>query len=110
MTLDSLGAVQQVLGSPEDALTDVEISVVAFDEVNTKVIAEWRLDAKFTGPVLFNDRLLIEPTGAAVRLVGVSVAEFRDQRIAAFRHYFDDSELLVGVPRTSTHLRWSSDR
>jgi hypothetical protein len=30
-------------------------------------------------------------------------------RIAAFRHYFDDSELLAGVPGTSAHLRWSGD-
>ena len=54
----------------------------------------------FTRPVLFDDRLLIEPTGGAVRLPGASVAEFREHRIRAFRHYFDDSELLAGAPGT----------
>jgi hypothetical protein len=90
-------------------LTDVDIVLLALVAVDDKVIGEWRLEAMFTRPVLFNDRLLIEPTGDSVRLPGVSVAEFRDCRICAFRHYFDDSELLAGVPGTPSHLRWRYD-
>jgi hypothetical protein len=109
LILDSLPAVQHAVGSPEDALTDLEIVVLALDAIDDKVIAEWRLQAMFTRPVLFNDRLLIEPTGDGVRLPGVSVAEFRERRICSFRHYFDDSELLSGVPGASSHLRWVAD-
>ena len=111
MALDaeSLASVQHELGTPEDSLTDLAIVVLALDVIGDKVIAEWRLEASFTGPVLYDDRLLIEPTGTAVRLPGVSVAEFRGHRIRAFRHYFDDSELLAGVPGTPTHLRWHHD-
>jgi ketosteroid isomerase-like protein len=109
LVVQSLPAVNQALGSPEDSLTDVAIVVLAMDAIGDKVIAEWRLEAMFTRPVLFDDRLLIEPTGDGVRLPGASVAEFRDRRIRAFRHYFDDSELFSGVPGTPTHLRWRFD-
>ena len=69
--------------------------VVALDAVADKLIAEWRLEAMFTRPVLLDDRVLIEPTGAVAHLTGASIAEFRGRRIRAFRHYFDDSELLA---------------
>ncbi len=108
LTVESLASVQQTLGSPEDSLTDVEIVVLSLDAVDDKLIAEWRLEAMFTRPVLFNDCVLIEPTGGDVHLTGASVAEFRGHRISAFRHYFDDSELMAGVPGTSAHLRWTA--
>ena len=63
----------------------------------------------FTRPVLYDDRLLIEPTGAAVRLLGSSVAEFSGHRIRACRHYFDDTELLADVPGAPSHLSWPFD-
>ena len=100
LVLESLDVVQHALGAPEDSLTDVQIVVLALDSVEDKVIAEWRLDAMFTRPVLFDDRLLIEPTGGEVHMPAASVAEFHEHRIRAFRHYFDDSELLAGVPGT----------
>jgi ketosteroid isomerase-like protein len=107
LTVASLAMVQRGLGSPEDSLTDVDIVVVALDTLDDKVIAEWRLEALFTRPVLYDDRFLIEPTGAGVRLPGMSVAEFRGYRIAAFRHYFDDSALLAGATGVPSHLRWT---
>ena len=107
--VESLPAVQHALGSPEDSLTDIAVVVVALDAIGEKVVAEWRLEAMFTRPVLFDDRLLIEPTGGEVHLPGVSIAEFRERRIRAFRHYFDDTELLSGVPGIPSHLRWSLD-
>ena len=106
----SLPVVQEAVGSPEDSLTDVRIVVVSMESVEDKVIAEWRLEATFARAVLFDDRLLVEPTGGEVRLPGVSIAEFREHRIRAFRHYFDDSELLDDVPGTPRHLRWHVDR
>ena len=109
LVVESLASLQRALGTPEDSLTDLDIVVLALDVIADKVIAEWRLEANFSRPVLYNDRLLIEPTGSTVRLPGVSVAEFRRHQIRAFRHYFDDSELLTGVPGTPTHLRWRYD-
>jgi hypothetical protein len=71
-------------------------------------MAEWRLDATFRSALLFDDDVLIEPTGAGVELSGASVAEFRGPRICRFRHYFDDSELLSRIPGVSIHVCWSS--
>ena len=107
---ESLASLRVAVGSPEDSLTDVTIVVIGLDGLADKVIGEWRVEALFAHPVLFDDRLLIEPTGGQVRLPGASVAEFRGHRIKAFRHYFDDTELLAGVPGAPSHLRWSFDR
>ena len=110
LVAESLSAVHRAVGTPEDSLTDVGIVVVALDSIGDKVVAEWRVEAMFTRPVLFDDRLLIEPTGSGVNLPGASFAEFREARIRVFRHYFDDSELLSGIAGLPTHLRWSADR
>ena len=49
------------------------------------------------------------PPARVVQLRGSSIAEFHDSRIAAFRHYFDDSEMLQRrARRVPAHLRWSS--
>ena len=63
----------------------------------------------FTRPVLYDERLLIEPTGGAVRLPGCRSPSSAGDRIRAFRHYFDDSELLADVPGVLSHLRWRFD-
>jgi hypothetical protein len=88
LSVTSRAAVQAVLGVPETSMTDVGVVVWSMDAVGDKLMAEWRLDATFQGALLFDDSVLIEPTGSRVALVGVSVAEFRDRRICAFRHYF----------------------
>jgi hypothetical protein len=107
LSLSSLGALQRELGVPEDSLTDIEIVVVVLDTIADKLIAEWRLEAMFTRPVLLDDRVLIEPTGDVARLTGASIAEFSGRRIRALRNYFDDSELLADVPGP-VHRRFSA--
>jgi ketosteroid isomerase-like protein len=104
----SMASLLQALGAPEDALSDVAIVLLGLHAIDDTMIGEWRLEAMFTRPVLFDDRWLIEPTGGPVHMTGASIAEFDEHRIRAFRHYFDDSELFTGVPGTPEHLRWSS--
>ena len=106
---ESLADVHRAVGAPEDALSGARIKMLGLVDVEDRVVAEWRLDAWFTGPVLFDDRFLIEPTGDPVHLDGVSVAEFRGSRISVFRHYFDDTELLAGVPGAMGYLRWTTE-
>ena len=64
LSVASLGSLQRELGVPEDSLSDLRVVVVALDAVGDKLIIEWRLEAMFTRPVLLDDRVLIEPTGA----------------------------------------------
>lgn len=106
LALTSRASVQLVLGVPEDSLSDVAIVLRTLDTAGDGLVAEWRLEATFSGVLLFDDSLLIEPTGGRVELTGASVAEFRDGRICAVRHYFDDSELLDTIPGLPGHLRW----
>ena len=63
-------AAQRAFGGGDDALSCMAIVVHAIDVVRDTAYAEWRLDAKFSAPLLFDDDLLIEPTGGAVRLRG----------------------------------------
>jgi ketosteroid isomerase-like protein len=105
----SLASLQRAVGSPEDSLTDVAVTVADVLASGDRMAGEWRLDATFARPVLCGDGRLIEPTGGPVALSGASVAEFRGGRIRAFRHYFDVSELFTGVRGTPEHLRRSTD-
>ena len=81
----------------EDALTNLEISVDAVYVVGDAAIAEWRVSARFSGPFLVDDDVLIEPNGQDLSFAGVAVAEFRGHRIHRFRLYFDDAAFLEQV-------------
>jgi hypothetical protein len=108
VTVTSRVAAERTFGVPEETLADISLAIISIDEVGDRVTGEWQLDGTFSRPLMFDDDLLIEPTGGLVHLRGMSIAEFRDSRIAAFRHYFDDSEMLQDVPGVPAHLRWSS--
>ena len=82
------------LWSRDEVLTEIEVTIDALDVVGNKAIAEWRAAARFSVPFLLQEDLLIEPTGARVQLAGVTVAEFRGNKIRSLRSYFDDSALL----------------
>jgi len=108
LVVESLRAVQRALGSPEDSLSQVQLCVARLDAVGERLIGEWCLEGTFASAIMWDDSLLIEPTNGDVRLLGASFAEFRGHQIRRFRHYFDDSELLTGVPSAPSHLRWRS--
>jgi ketosteroid isomerase-like protein len=105
MAAESRAEVQAMLGSPESSLSDVDVGLVHVMRDGDRVAAEWRLHATFSRPVLFEDNLLIEPTGATVHMYGASFADFRGSRIWRFRSYFDDSQLLTDVPYVSPDVR-----
>ena len=108
LMVTSRSSLQAALGEPENSLHDIAIVVSSLDAIGDKVVAEWRLEGTFSGPLLFDDDLLIEPTGDRVQLHGASVAEFRRGHITSFRHYFDDSEFLDQIPGVPAHLRWTA--
>ena len=62
--------------------------------MGNKVFAEWVVEADHTGPYVLGDDAVIEPTGRRVKLAGVTVAEFRGEKIRSFRTYFDDVSLI----------------
>jgi len=52
------------------------------------------VEADHSGPYVLGDDAVIEPTGRRVKLAGVTVAEFRGEKIRSFRTYFDDLSLI----------------
>jgi ketosteroid isomerase-like protein len=65
--------------------------------VGNKAVAEWVVEADHTGPLVLSEDAVVEPTGRHVRLPGVTVADFREGKIRAYRTYFDDFSLLEQI-------------
>ena len=76
------------------AFSNVVIMVRGLDEVGNKAIAEWLVEADHTGPLVLDEDAVLEATGRHVQMAGVTVADFRGDRIRSFRTYFDDISLV----------------
>lgn len=76
------------------AFSNVVIMFRGLDEVGNKAIAEWVVDADHTGPLVLDTDAVLEATGRHVQMAGVTVADFREDKIRSFRTYFDDISLI----------------
>jgi ketosteroid isomerase-like protein len=92
-SVSGLTAVAELSVLREEAFSNVVIGVRGVDESANRAFAEWVLEADHTGPFLLGDTV-IDGTGHHVELPGVTVADFRDGKIASFRSYFDDLALI----------------
>jgi ketosteroid isomerase-like protein len=82
----------------DDAFSEIELAVDPLDVNGSQACVEWVAAATHSGPVgLDTGQVAIEPTGRRVTLRGITVAEFDGDRIASFRHYWDDVALLEGL-------------
>jgi len=97
LSVSSLEELSKAFQERETAFSDVEIHIDAVDVSPMKAIAEWRVSAVHSGPFHIEDDLTVEPTGRTLYLAGATFAEFRDDRIATMRTYFDDAALLEQV-------------
>jgi ketosteroid isomerase-like protein len=90
----------------DDAFSDVELEVAPLDVGGDYACAEWIVTMTHTGPLAVAGGKVVEPTGARVTLHGVTVAEFRGDRICSLRQYwdefsvFDELGLLPDAPDT----------
>jgi hypothetical protein len=94
LLVTSLDQLTEVVASREAALSDVTVNVDALDVVGNKGYIEYRLSAVFSGPFVIDDNTVIEPHGQEVGIGAAMVAEFKANKMAAFRNYFDDAALL----------------
>ena len=78
----------------EAAFSDVDLDVRPLDVGGDYACAEWVLWATHSGPFPSREEAGAQPTGRRVRLVGVTVAEFDDDRICSLRHYWDELMLV----------------
>lgn len=97
VAVSSLAEARAIFGERDEMLSNIDLDVRSVDIVGDKVFAEWQVAADHSGPMVVDEDLVVEPTGKRIRLAGVLVAEFRDDRIAAFRAYFDDLALMEQV-------------
>ena len=78
----------------DGAFSDIDLDVSPFDVSGERACVEWVVSLTHTGPLEIDDDTVIDPTGLRVTLHGVTVAEFAGDKIAAFRQYWDEVELL----------------
>jgi ketosteroid isomerase-like protein len=73
----------------DEAFSDVELAVTPLDVGDDYACAEWRVSMSHTGTLELREASF-EPTGLRITVNGVTVAEFRDDRICALRQYWDE--------------------
>lgn len=108
VSVRSRADLRREVGEPDSALDEIDVTVLVTIMNESAAALEWRLEVTLTAPILFGDNVLIEPTGERVQLQGAAFAEFSGDRIRAFRCYFDDSEMLDGVPGLVHPLRFTA--
>ena len=95
--VSGLEALAQLAALREEAFSNVVIMFRGVDEVGNKAFAEWLIEADHTGPLVLGDEAVVQPTGRHVRLPGVTVADFREEKIRSYRTYFDDLSMIEQV-------------
>jgi hypothetical protein len=94
LAVTSRAELAEEFGDRHDALSNIVIAFDAIYVIGDNAIAEWRISADHTGPIVVDDDLQLEATGRTIVLAGATFAEFRGDQICAFRNYFDDAALL----------------
>jgi len=96
-TVSGLADVADLAAGHETTFSNVVIMFRGLDEVGNKAVAEWLIEADHTGPMVLGEDAVLEATGRRVRLAGVTVADFRGEKIRSFRSYFDDVSLIEQI-------------
>jgi hypothetical protein len=96
-TVSGLTDLADLAAARENTFSNVVIMFRGLDEVGNKAVAEWLIEADHTGPLDLGEDAVVEATGRHIRLAGVTVADFRGQKIRSFRTYFDDVSLIEQI-------------
>ena len=95
MSVNSLAELNEVVQSRDDSLSNVSVAVQGVDAGGNKAFAEFVLTATFSGPWVLAEDVVLEPHGREIVMAGVCAADFSDDKISAFRLYFDDLALMA---------------
>jgi len=79
-----------LLSRRDDAFSEVDLEVVPLEVAGDFACVEWTAAMTHSGPLTVGGGDVVEPTGIRVILNGVTVAEFRGDRICALRQYWDE--------------------
>ena len=86
----SLTELMAELERRDDAFSGIELEVAPLDVGGDYACVEWSVTMTHTGRFAVAEGMVVEPTGVRVTLNGVSVAEFRGERICSLRQYWDE--------------------
>lgn len=93
-TVSGLTALADLAALHDVAFSNAIIMFRGLDEVGNKAFAEWVVEADHTGPLVLAEDAVLEATGRRVQMAGVTVADFREDKIRSFRTYFDDVSVI----------------
>ena len=99
---DSALALSVEVDDRAGVFVDIDIWMVRTRVVDNEVWVEWVASVMHVGSLAFDD-VVIEASGTRVELHGITVADFIDRHIVAFRQYCDVSALLI--PRRTIRQR-----
>ena len=78
----------------DDAFSDLQLEASPLDVVGDISCVEWSVTMNHTGPLAVANGRVVDPTGTRVTLYGITVAEFRGDRICSLRQYWDELSLF----------------
>ena len=78
----------------DTAFSDIDLDVAPLDVGGDHACAEWTVRMTHSGKFGVAGGVYIEPTGLRITINGVTVAEFRGDRICSFRQYWDEFAVL----------------
>jgi ketosteroid isomerase-like protein len=90
LSADSLGELIAEFEQRDDAFSDVHLDVAPLDVQGDYACVEWSVAMTHTGPLVMAEGRTVDASGIRVTLHGVTVAEFRGERICALRQYWDE--------------------
>jgi len=93
LNVSSLKELTETLAERDEGLSNVTIVIRNLNSGGDQVVAEWRLDADHTGPLVLDDDVTVPATGRHIHVGGATFAEFSGDKIRSFRTYFDEMAL-----------------
>jgi ketosteroid isomerase-like protein len=94
MSTSSRSELMSELERRDDAFSDLQLEASPLDVGGDLACVEWSVTMTHTGPLAVAEGRVVDPTGMRVTLYGITVAEFRDDRICALRQYWDELSLF----------------
>lgn len=94
LSTSSVTALAAEFDRHDEAFSDIQVEISPLDVGGDYACAEWSVTMKHSGPLVLSDGTRLEPTGLRVVMHGVTVGEFRGDRICALRQYWDELALL----------------
>jgi SnoaL-like polyketide cyclase len=94
MSTASLSELMDEFERRDDAFSEIELEVSPLDVGGEYACVEWSVSMTHTGQIeVAHGKVVgkvVDPTGVRVTLHGITVAEFRGDRICSIRQYWDE--------------------